>query len=124
MAAKEPREHKIKDLSELELTMLGLVEDELRAAYKNVDKQARYSAVDAAKAKVKAALLPEGAEVTTWTSEQVGSVFKELQAKIVRWNILDTSSRIDGRDLEHRAQDRLRSRRPATHPWFGAVHPR
>ena len=26
-------------------------------------------------------------------------MFKELQAKIVRWNILDTSSRIDGRDL-------------------------
>jgi polyribonucleotide nucleotidyltransferase len=27
-------------------------------------------------------------------------VFKELQAKIVRWNILDTKSRIDGRDLK------------------------
>ena len=99
VAAKEPRDHKVKDLSELESTMLGLVEDELRAAYKNVDKQARYAAVEAAKAKVKAALLPEGAENTVWTSEQVGAVFKELQAKIVRWNILDTSSRIDGRDL-------------------------
>ncbi|MBA3446783.1 MAG: polyribonucleotide nucleotidyltransferase [Pseudaminobacter sp.] len=100
VAAKEPRDHKVKDLSELESTMLGLVEDELRAAYKNVDKQKRYAAVDAAKAKVKAALLPEGADVTSWTSEQVGSVFKELQAKIVRWNILDTGSRIDGRDLK------------------------
>jgi polyribonucleotide nucleotidyltransferase len=27
-------------------------------------------------------------------------VFKELEAKIVRWNILDTSKRIDGRDLK------------------------
>ncbi len=27
-------------------------------------------------------------------------MFKDLQAKIVRWNILDTSSRIDGRDLQ------------------------
>ena len=99
VAAKEPRDHQVKDLSELEKTMLGLVEDELRAAYKNVDKQARYAAVDAAKAKVKATLLPEGAEETTWTSEQVATVFKELQAKIVRWNILDTASRIDGRDL-------------------------
>ena len=26
-------------------------------------------------------------------------MFKELEAKIVRWNILDTSKRIDGRDL-------------------------
>ncbi|RLP23696.1 polyribonucleotide nucleotidyltransferase [Mesorhizobium sp. YM1C-6-2] len=99
VAAKEPRDHQVKDLSELEKTMLGLVEDELRAAYKNVDKQARYAAVDAAKAKVKATLLPEGAEETAWTSEQVATVFKELQAKIVRWNILDTASRIDGRDL-------------------------
>jgi polyribonucleotide nucleotidyltransferase len=31
--------------------------------------------------------------------QQVAGVFKELEAKIVRWNILDTSKRIDGRDL-------------------------
>jgi polyribonucleotide nucleotidyltransferase len=100
VAAKEPRDHQVNDLSELEATMLGMVEDDLRAAYKNTLKQERYAAVDAAKAKVKAALLPEGAETTTWTSEQVATVFKELQAKIVRWNILDTGSRIDGRDLK------------------------
>jgi polyribonucleotide nucleotidyltransferase len=100
VAAKEPRDHKTTDLSELEATMLGLIEDELRAAYKNTDKQARYAAVDAAKAKVVATLLPEGAETTAWSPEQVKAVFKELQAKIVRWNILDTGSRIDGRDLK------------------------
>ncbi len=100
VAAKEPRDHSAPDYSELETTMLGLIEDELRAAYKNTVKQERYAAVDAAKAKVKAALLPEGAEQTTWTSEQVSTVFKDLQAKIVRWNILDTGSRIDGRDLK------------------------
>jgi len=100
VAAKDPRDHKTKDLSELEQTMLGLIEDELRAAYKITDKQARYAAVDAAKAKVKATFLPEGAEQLQWPSEQVMGVFKELQAKIVRWNILDTSSRIDGRDLK------------------------
>jgi len=99
VAAKDPRDHKVKDLSELETTMLGLVEDELRAAYKIIDKQARYKAVDAAKAKVKATFLPEGAESPQWPSEQVMGVFKDLQAKIVRWNILDTGSRIDGRDL-------------------------
>ena len=99
VAAKEPREHSAPDLSELEATMLGLIEDELRAAYRNTDKQARYAAVDAARAKVVATLLPEGAEETAWSPEQVKTVFKELQAKIVRWNILDTGSRIDGRDL-------------------------
>ncbi len=98
-AAKEPREHTAADLSELEGEMLKLVEAELRDAYKITDKQERYSAVDAVKAKVKEAFTPAEGEEAKWTSEQVGSVFKELQAKIVRWNILDTGSRIDGRDL-------------------------
>ena len=33
-------------------------------------------------------------------SSSVGGVFKELEAKIVRWNILDTGKRIDGRDVK------------------------
>jgi polyribonucleotide nucleotidyltransferase len=99
-SAKEPRDFQPADHSELEATMLGLIEDELRTAYKNTQKQERYAAVDAAKAKAKATLLPEGAEQTVWNSEQVSNVFKDLQAKIVRWNILDTGSRIDGRDLK------------------------
>ncbi|WP_152046685.1 polyribonucleotide nucleotidyltransferase [Aureimonas psammosilenae] len=98
-AAKEPRDFTAPDHSALEGEMLQLVENELREAYKNTDKQARYAAVDAVKAKVTGHFLPEGAETTTYTKEQVGTVFKELQAKIVRWNILDTQLRIDGRDL-------------------------
>ena len=31
---------------------------------------------------------------------QIGAQFKDLEAKIVRWNILDTGKRIDGRDLK------------------------
>ncbi|KAA0968582.1 polyribonucleotide nucleotidyltransferase [Aureimonas fodinaquatilis] len=98
-AAKEPREHNAPDFSALEGEMLKLVEGELRDAYKNTDKQARYAAVDAVKAKVLAHFLPEGVEAPAHSKEDVGSVFKELQAKIVRWNILDTQSRIDGRNL-------------------------
>ncbi|WP_292898542.1 MULTISPECIES: polyribonucleotide nucleotidyltransferase [unclassified Nitratireductor] len=100
VAAKEPREFTPPDLSELEGEMLKIVENELREAYKITDKQQRYDAVDAAKAKVKEALLPEGEEETKWSAEQVNTVFKSLQAKIVRWNILDTGGRIDGRDLK------------------------
>ena len=80
--------------------MLKIAESDLRAAYKITDKQARYASVDAAKAKVKAAFAAQGEEAPKWTSEQVATVFKELQAKIVRWNILDTGARIDGRDLK------------------------
>jgi len=99
VAAKDPREHTPEDLSDLEKEMLGLIEGDLRNAYRITDKQARYAAVDAAKARVKEAFAPKGDEAPKWTAEQVATVFKELQAKIVRWNILDTGSRIDGRDL-------------------------
>ncbi len=100
VAAKEPRDFTSPDYSELEGAMLKVVGDELRDAYKITDKQARYAAVDAVKAKVKAAFAPAEGEEAKYTPEQIGSVFKELQAKVVRWNILDTSSRIDGRDLK------------------------
>ena len=100
VAAKEPRDFTAPDYSALEAEMLKIVGDELSNAYKNVDKQKRYAAVDAVKAKVKAAFAPAEGEDAKYTSEQIGSVFKELQAKIVRWNILDTGSRIDGRDLK------------------------
>jgi polyribonucleotide nucleotidyltransferase len=99
LAAKEPREFEPADMSALESEMLALIESELRDAYKNTDKMARYDAVDAVKAKVKAHFTPEEGEAA-YTPEQVGAVFKALQAKVVRWNILDTKTRIDGRDLE------------------------
>jgi polyribonucleotide nucleotidyltransferase len=100
VAAKDARDFTPPSYGDLEKEMLALVEGELRDAYKNVDKQKRYAAVDAAKAKVKDIFSPKDDETPRYTSEQVATVFKELQAKIVRWNILDTGSRIDGRDLK------------------------
>ncbi|MIL09739.1 polyribonucleotide nucleotidyltransferase, partial [Salmonella enterica subsp. enterica] len=99
VAAKDPRDYTAPSFGDLEKEMLGLVEDELRAAYKNTVKQDRYAAVDAAKAKVKAHFTPAEGEEAKYSAEAVAAVFKDLQAKIVRWNILDTKSRIDGRDL-------------------------
>jgi polyribonucleotide nucleotidyltransferase len=99
-AAKEPRELTVADNAALEKEMLGLVEKELRAAYAVPDKMARHNAVEAAKAKVMAHFLPEGVESPKYSKLQVAGVFKELEAKIVRWNILDTGNRIDGRDVK------------------------
>ena len=45
------------------------------------------------------ALFPEGQE-PKFDKLRVAGVFKELEAKIVRWNILDTGNRIDGRDVK------------------------
>ena len=98
-AAKEPRELNVADNAALEKEMLGIVEKDLRAAYAVADKMARHKAVDAAKAKVTAHYFPEGKE-PAYDKLRVGGVFKELEAKIVRWNILDTGKRIDGRDVK------------------------
>lgn len=99
LSAKEPREYEAEDYSELEAEMLKVTEDELRAAYKITEKQERYVAVDAAKAKVKAHFAPAEGEEAKYSDEQIGTVFKSLQGKVVRWNVLDTGLRIDGRDL-------------------------
>lgn len=96
-AAKEPREVTVIDNSALEKEMLGLVEQELRSAYAIPVKQDRYAAVGKIKEKVIAHYFPEGQE-PKYDKLRIGGVFKELEAKIVRWNILDTGKRIDGRD--------------------------
>ncbi|MEX0840853.1 MAG: polyribonucleotide nucleotidyltransferase, partial [Xanthobacteraceae bacterium] len=98
-AAKEPRDFQLPDSETLEKQMLKLAEKDLRAAYAIPQKTARQDAVEAAKAKVTEHFLPAGAE-PKYDKLQVAAVFKEIEAKIVRWNILDTSHRIDGRDLK------------------------
>ncbi|HKF11516.1 MAG TPA: polyribonucleotide nucleotidyltransferase [Xanthobacteraceae bacterium] len=99
-AAKEPRELQVADTSALEKEMLGLVEADLRAAYAIANKAERHEAADAAKAKVAAHFCPEGVENPRYAKQQAADVFKTLEAKIVRWNILDTGRRIDGRDVK------------------------
>jgi len=98
-AAKDPRDFAQSDRSAVEKAVADVAEAELRSAYKITAKQERYKAVDAVKAKVTAALFPEGQE-PAFSKEHVGEAFKELQAKVVRWNILDTGVRIDGRDVK------------------------
>jgi len=98
-AAKEPRELVLPEKEEIEKAMLGIAETELREAYKITVKQTRYAAVDAVKKKVMTALFPEGEE-PKFSKELVGEVFHDLQAKVVRWNVLDTGIRIDGRDVK------------------------
>ncbi|MFG1399162.1 polyribonucleotide nucleotidyltransferase [Roseixanthobacter pseudopolyaromaticivorans] len=99
-AAKEPRPFAPADNSALEAKIREIAEADLRAAYKIVQKQSRYEAVGAAKSKVKKyfeELAMDGQPAPA--SQQVGEVLKELEAKIVRWAILDDGIRIDGRDV-------------------------
>jgi polyribonucleotide nucleotidyltransferase len=97
-AAKPPRDLAVIDKSAAEAAVRELAEAGLREAYKLTAKQQRYGAVDAVKEKVMAALIqPNGS--SKFSAEEVAEVFHELQAKVVRWNILDSGLRIDGRDV-------------------------
>src|SRR5215470_11150952 len=99
-AAKELRELQVADNSALEKEMLALVEPDLRAAYGVPNKAERHQAVDVAKAKVVAHFCPDGVETPPYSALQVADAFNNIEAKIVRWNILDTGRRIDGRDVK------------------------
>src|SRR5437868_1443859 len=80
-AAEEPRELTVADNTSLEKEMLGLIEQDLRAAYAIAQKTERHKAVDAAKATIMAHFLPEGVENPKYSKQQVSSVFKDLEAK-------------------------------------------
>ncbi|WP_375676793.1 polyribonucleotide nucleotidyltransferase [Bartonella sp. AP88XZML] len=99
VAAKDPRDFVPEDLSELEKAMQKMAEQDIRKAYTITDKQERYAAIDALKTEILNKFMPEPEKDCQFSADQIATVFKQLQAKIVRGNILDTQKRIDGRNL-------------------------
>ena len=75
-----------------------LTGDALKAAFAIADKQERQDAVSGAKSIMTEALAAE-IEDGSLESAAVSGAFKNVEAEIVRGNILDTGKRIDGRDL-------------------------
>jgi polyribonucleotide nucleotidyltransferase len=73
----------------------ALAESKLREAYTETVKQARYGRIGDIKKETLAATEAEGL-----AAGPAGEAFKELEAKIVRGNILKTGTRIDGRDTK------------------------
>jgi polyribonucleotide nucleotidyltransferase len=98
-AAKEPRNLVVADDTALEERVRQIAEADLRAAYRIQQKQERYERVSQIKQAVIDAVCPEG-DATAPDKTAVANVFKHLEAKIVRWNILDDGIRIDGRDVK------------------------
>ncbi|WP_428249386.1 polyribonucleotide nucleotidyltransferase [Ferrovibrio sp.] len=96
-AAKEPMPLAERTGYEAALKKLEVsgIEAELRVAYEEKVKQARYAKVGEVKKKAKA-LFAEGEA----NPVDVSDAFKDLEAKVVRFNILDTGLRIDGRDTK------------------------
>ena len=73
----------------------ALAREDLRAAYTETQKQLRVEKIGAAKKQAMAAIAGEGLD-----PEKAKGLFKELEADIVRNNILNTGMRIDGRDTK------------------------
>jgi len=97
--AKEPWEIKAADHGDYPAKIRKLVESDLRDAYKERRKQIRHEKISAAKAKAAEALVnPEDPNAISLNA--LGSLFKEIEADIVRNGILDSGLRIDGRDTK------------------------
>jgi len=99
-AAKEPRELVVPDGAALEKEMRGLIEKDLRAAYAIAEKAERHKAIGGAKERVMNHFCLPEVEQPKYPKLQVAGAFKDLEAKIVRRNILDKGTRIDGRDVK------------------------
>jgi polyribonucleotide nucleotidyltransferase len=97
-SAKEPRNHQVADTSALYQRVREIAGPELERAYSITAKAERRDAIDAAKAKVKETLIQPGAADAP-TSQLVSDLFKKVESDIVRGRILESGSRIDGRDL-------------------------
>jgi polyribonucleotide nucleotidyltransferase len=97
-AAKEPWELKSEEDTDLVARVRETSEAELREAYAIAGKHERRDQVAAIKEKVVTALVPEDDDGTR--AAQVSGAFKEAEKEVVRSSILQTSRRIDGRDLQ------------------------
>jgi len=97
LCAKEPWSLEIPDNNEETTKVRNVVESDLRDAYNEPQKTARQEKIAAAKTKALETFGPETADPID--ELLVGQAFKNIEKDIVRNGILDTSSRIDGRDL-------------------------
>ena len=96
-AAKEPWDFEKPDNSEMEGKVRKAAEKDIKAAYMIPEKMARQDKVAEAKAKVVADTVPEDDDGKI--AGQVSGAFKTVEKDVVRGSILETSKRIDGRDL-------------------------
>ena len=99
-AAKDPFEFTPDDTEALKAEARKLVGSDLAAAYKIVAKGQRYEAVGQAKAKAVAALAKSEANPSGVDAQKLAGVLKELEAEVVRRNIIETGIRIDGRTVD------------------------
>src|SRR6185437_7922291 len=99
-SAKEPFDFAVDDTDAVKAKAKALIGADLAAAFKIVGKSERHHAVEAAREKALAAVGKSEANPTGIDPNKFGDVFKELEADVVRRNIIETGIRIDGRPVD------------------------
>jgi polyribonucleotide nucleotidyltransferase len=102
LAAKDPRDFVAPpDYRPSKPKCSRLAEADLRAAYKITEKEDRYDCGRRRQEVGQGSLCRQGRSRRSFrTPKTSAKSIHNLQAKIVRWNVLDTGLRIDGRDLK------------------------
>jgi polyribonucleotide nucleotidyltransferase len=98
-AAKEPFDFQPEDTDALKAEVKKAVGKDLADAYKIQGKADRVAALGAAKTKAIETFAKSDTNPAGIDPLKLVSVFKELEADVVRRGILDTGLRIDGRDV-------------------------
>ena len=94
-SAKEPFDFTPPDHSDLYAKVKSLGEEDVRAAFKILDKLERQQAISAAHTKIREGLSEEDLE----NDSAVGSCLKKLDSEVLRGDVIASKTRIDGRDL-------------------------
>jgi polyribonucleotide nucleotidyltransferase len=97
-AAKEPRELPVtEDAAQLE-AIAKVAESDLKAAFQIPEKHVRRDAIDAIRKSTAERFVGEGEGKLI--ENKFKNLFHDLEARVMRFAVLDTGSRIDGRDLK------------------------
>src|ERR1700761_4300871 len=99
-AAKEPFDFQPDDTDAIKAEMKKAIGKDLASAFKIPAKLERQDAVAAAKAKPTDKFGKSDENPAGLSADKLGAVFKDLEADVVRRNILDTGIRIDGRKVD------------------------
>jgi len=108
--------------TELVAKVTELAETGLQQAYRMRQKRARSQEIDAVRSRVMEALV--AADMGALQVNEFNDVFHNLEAKIVRGQILSGEPRIDGRDTRTVPPHYHPYRRAAAYPWLGTIYPR
>jgi len=99
-SAKEPFDFQPDDTDAIKAEVKKVVGKDLAAAFKIPAKLERQNAVAAARAKAAEKFAKSDANPAGLAADKLGAVLKDLEADVVRRNILDTGIRIDGRKVD------------------------